>query len=286
MSLILDALNKADNERNKDNEAPTIGASHGAPSNSRTTKRIDNKYLVLLAIFLLPFCVGGAYWLGRGNSEIESTQITQEKQRLARDSQATDKPSLTERPSAPQKDTRKKNEQKYEALKQRLIEAQYKRAEQDNTNQNTVKKTTVNDTSEKQATKQAPNEQAKKDAQVEASKVAAIYQNIDKSSAAKKEKGKAPKAAPTNSDTLASYAAIGSIRDLPYSMQEKIPTILYSEHQYSARNASVTLNSSKRKRGSQVAPDIYIDRILKDGVILRYKQEKFKMRALSSWVNM
>ena len=80
---------------------------------------------------------------------------------------------------------------------------------------------------------------------------------------------------------------IGTVRDLPWSAQEKIPTLMYTEHRYTnSPNDYVTINGERKTKGQKIANILTVDSILEDGVILHYENYQFKMPALNSWVNM
>lgn len=85
---------------------------------------------------------------------------------------------------------------------------------------------------------------------------------------------------------MAYYTDIGSIRDLPFSAQQKIPSIMYTDHQYTGTRKSVEINSKKYQENSRIGSDLTIEKILQDGVIMRYKKYKFKMSAYNNWINL
>lgn len=89
-----------------------------------------------------------------------------------------------------------------------------------------------------------------------------------------------------NDDTqLAFYENIGSIRDLPLSTQSKIPTMMYTEHSYSSGSKSIVLNGKTYKENSRISGELRVDKILQDGVILRYQKHTFKMSAYNNYLN-
>ncbi|MEE8057260.1 MAG: general secretion pathway protein GspB [Pseudomonadales bacterium] len=69
--------------------------------------------------------------------------------------------------------------------------------------------------------------------------------------------------------------------------QNSIPRIDYSVHVYSETDNAgfVNLNGSIRKIGAQIAPSLIVIAILKDSVVLDYKGKQFRLMALNSWVN-
>ena len=69
--------------------------------------------------------------------------------------------------------------------------------------------------------------------------------------------------------------------------QQTVPNIDYSMHVYSEKNAGgfVNLNGSIRKIGAEVVPGLRVIAILKDSVVLDYKGNQFRLAALNSWAN-
>ncbi len=87
---------------------------------------------------------------------------------------------------------------------------------------------------------------------------------------------------------LESVAGIAYFNDLPWGRKQAIPTISYARHDYLANGIStVVINGETRGIGNQVSRGQFvIEDILEDGVVLRYGELRFKLPALSGWVNM
>jgi len=86
---------------------------------------------------------------------------------------------------------------------------------------------------------------------------------------------------------LNDFTQIGTIRSLPWTVQEKIPSLTYSEHNYKPNeNGEVTLNGVTYRKGAQIAPNLKLESVVYDGILLRFGDDVFKLQALSSWVNM
>ncbi|WP_347330993.1 general secretion pathway protein GspB [Marinimicrobium locisalis] len=93
----------------------------------------------------------------------------------------------------------------------------------------------------------------------------------------------APKPEPAPEPT----PAVPSVRDLPWNLQQTMPSLNYQRHDYREGAASrVVINGKELRAGQQVASDLKLERIEEDGAILRYQGHQFKLRALNSWVNM
>lgn len=75
--------------------------------------------------------------------------------------------------------------------------------------------------------------------------------------------------------------------DLPWNLKQQIPTISYSRHNYLPNAVStVVINGATRGIGNLAPGEFIVEDILSDGVILRHKDKVFKLPALSGWVNM
>jgi general secretion pathway protein B len=78
------------------------------------------------------------------------------------------------------------------------------------------------------------------------------------------------------------------IANLSQQKKDEIPTILYSGHDFSSdgTQSSVVLNSKQVKTGGTLAGGIKLDEILPDSIVLSHRGEQFRLRALNSWVNL
>lgn len=96
---------------------------------------------------------------------------------------------------------------------------------------------------------------------------------------------KQPPAATAN--TLAGFPNVGGIRALPLAAQNDIPTLMYGQHNYRlGGDSSIVLNGKTLREGDSLGGGLSVDAIVADGVIMRYRDHHFALKALSSWVNM
>ena len=80
---------------------------------------------------------------------------------------------------------------------------------------------------------------------------------------------------------------VSDLRQLPWSVQQEIPSIIYSQHNFTGDGTSnVVLNGQPRRKGNQVGGQLSLEEIYVDGVLLRFREHRFKLRALNNWVNM
>ena len=76
------------------------------------------------------------------------------------------------------------------------------------------------------------------------------------------------------------------LENLSQRQKDRIPTIVYSDHDYSSDGESrVTLNGQQLREGQRVATIRVVD-ILVDSVVLKVDGIEFRLRALNTWVNL
>ncbi len=80
------------------------------------------------------------------------------------------------------------------------------------------------------------------------------------------------------------YANIPFLHQLPESFQERIPTLMYQNHIYSPKASAVIINGKTYRKGDTIAADLVIDEITQEALILTYLKKPFQLAALSSWV--
>lgn len=85
------------------------------------------------------------------------------------------------------------------------------------------------------------------------------------------------------------YAALDvpDLSQLPVGLQQEIPSIIYSQHNFATEGTSnVVLNGQPRLARTMISAQLSLDEIYVDGILLRFREHKFKLRALNNWVNM
>ena len=70
---------------------------------------------------------------------------------------------------------------------------------------------------------------------------------------------------------------------LPVTLQNTIPTLMYADHQYS--EGYVIINKKKRFVGDEAAKGVTLEEMFEDGATFSFNGTRFKLGALSSWVN-
>lgn len=74
---------------------------------------------------------------------------------------------------------------------------------------------------------------------------------------------------------------------LSQQTKDAIPTLLYQRHDYASneKTSSVLINGKTLRQGGS-ASGVRVEEILPDSVVLSYQGKQFRLRALSSWVNL
>lgn len=88
--------------------------------------------------------------------------------------------------------------------------------------------------------------------------------------------------------TFDSIKNIPDFNSLPWNMRQQIPTISYARHNYLATGvSSVVINNQTSGVGNIIGTGQFIvQEIFVDGVILKHGNAVFKLRALNGWINM
>jgi general secretion pathway protein B len=86
-------------------------------------------------------------------------------------------------------------------------------------------------------------------------------------------------------DSLMAYKNVPYLHELPESFQTQVPSINYNNHIYSEKGGAVVVNKKTYKAGQEISPGLLLERVAADGVVMEYQGKRFKLNALSSWVN-
>jgi outer membrane biosynthesis protein TonB len=88
-------------------------------------------------------------------------------------------------------------------------------------------------------------------------------------------------------DARLSESDVPFLSALSQQTKDAVPTIMYLRHDYSGDSAgsSVVLNGKTLHTGGSVG-GIKVEEILPDSVVLEYQGNRFRLRALNSWVNL
>lgn len=269
MSLILDALNRADSERRSEQLSPSLqapAAHSGQHGNSRKRLLIE----VLLAILIIGY-LAVDYFASDNSAASQATQIRVTAPQAA---VAVTAPAIA-----------------VTAAATRTI------AEAGTVTARPVAEAVT-------VTKPAPAQQAQPHtAAVPANqqRIQSLYQHGDtrpatepKTLAAAKPKAAEPVTAKTVIEAAAAEKNIPSsapratdISELSWNIQQKIPSIDYSNHHYSEQNSQsfVEINQQQYRAGAQLGSGLKLLKIYPEFVLLTFQGTEFKLNALNSWVN-
>lgn len=291
MSLILDALNKADREREYRDAIPDLKTVHGAP---RPTRDYRQFWLVggLIAALLMVVALLVIIWLrmpGQTSAPVE------------RDPEATAAPELIATVSAPAASpsnlpelqepaqnatpvTTLPVDQEVQALYQ--TQQDTKVMEVIEPKVQTVSEAPVVITPENPRRSTVDEELARtlwEESRREAQQpVPTSALPPTPATTAKTESKPLPADVPVE-ETLAGHASIPFLHELPVSVQDTIPTLMYAKHEYD--KGFVVINKEELNMGSAARGGVLVERILADGVLLSLNGTEFKLSSLSSWVN-
>lgn len=88
-------------------------------------------------------------------------------------------------------------------------------------------------------------------------------------------------------EKLADFIAVKNIRDLPSTIQDAIPTLMYTDHIYANTHLDIIMLNRMPLRNGDISPEgVRVEKIVEDGALLVYKGQRFKIYALNSWVNL
>lgn len=268
MSLILDALKKAENERNGEPETPSIPVHHSDTTLDKKKHRVAFLFLFLVIVFvptILYFFIFSAK-----NPEENSIELVESEN----DSYNIPLSSGSGKRSQSATEFTASNTQNVSKVtileSSPTLEKETKQPSTPIPSKNRIVVTTKNN--------------------VEIDKLYASNtenRDLERASTIKEEKREIQSVPPANdSNSLAHYDSVKHIKELTFSAQESIRTLIYSEHAFSDnRNRFVVINGKKIREGEQVNTTIKLDKILKDGALFTFDGTQFKMRAMNSWLN-
>ncbi len=290
MSLILDALNKADNERNQ-GDTPSLQSKHDAQSpfnGGHNAKLLYGLIAVLMALAIVILYL----LLNKDDSPAEATP----PQAPAPQAQASQAPAPADQSASPRSAAPPASpSSRYQQVKQDVIAKQYANAqpkqETPNTQQAPASTQATSQTSPQTPAKAAaasPTQQTQtltKQDLASLEKIAAIYEQSKQPEKVDPTPTPKPRAKP-KAPSLSDFPLLTYIGDISYSQQKSIPSIMYTEHNYDENGASVTLNKTTYRKGQQIGSELFLEEIVEDGIVIRHRNLRFKMTALNSWVNM
>ena len=294
MSLILDALNKADREREYRDAIPDLKTVHGAP---RPTRDYRQFWLVggLVAALLMVVTLLVIVWL-RMPGPVPAPVERDPEATAAPEQIATAPAPATPAPNLPELKEPAQNAAPLAAPVDQEVQALYQT--QQDTKVMEVIEPKVQTVSEAPVviTPENPRrstvdeelaralwEESRREAQQPVPTSALPTTPVTTPVAtAKTEPTPLPADVPVE-ETLAGHSGIPFLHELPVSVQDTIPTLMYAKHEYD--KGFVVINKEELNMGSAARGGVLVERILADGVLLSLNGTEFKLSSLSSWVN-
>ena len=270
MSLILDALNRAEQERKRQDQVPDIHTVHLSPAMSlEAAARTRRRLLIAAGILLVMTAIGVGIW-----SMLSSTQESSRQQPQS---------SGIEIPVAPP-------QQKIPEPVPAETEAKTITAPANEVNTKAVQ-------AQPEASADIKNLYAT--SEEKAPEVADIPEPVTELyTTPETESESVTTVVPADTAvmeplpevkirSLDAFPNLPFFNDLPWNQKQQIPTISYSRHNYLPSSvSSVVINGATRGIGNLAPGEFIIEDIVSDGVVLRHQDKVFKLPALSGWVNM
>lgn len=283
MSLILDALNRAERERKKTQAVPDLQTRH-EPAATRNAEVVSHSYGVWLMVLLLVLIIGGYFiWLARTPALELVVPAVPTVVNSSLSSQSSPAANVSP-PSAT-------NAQSTALVPAPVI----------------VEPTVAESTAEKTLTSAQERPSKSPGEEASATELAELYASAQQQEIIESQSQAVaapnpvnrlyaneplkiePESKPAvvserNFDSLIDVPDIGS---LPWGFRQEIPSINYARHNFDTGGAStVVINGAAHRAGASLGQGVVLEEIYIDGVIIRFKQTQFKLRALSSWINM
>lgn len=278
MSLILDALNKADRERDARDSVPDLNTVHPggrSPSDHRRLLWIAGA-LGLLVLILVALVL--VLWLRSPSTKAPAGDppVAQAKP-VATDAAPSPTPAVDKPPAAVPEEVKALYETQTDPVARQVVEPEVKAAPQVITPE-TPRQSTVDE-----ALARALWEETKR----QIPPPLPLPQQVEpaKSTSAPKKPVEPEPLDPDlpPEETLAGYAKTPFLHELPITVQDKIPTLIYAKHDYSQRK--VMINKTELRMGDATNGGVLVEKVLADGVLLSFNGNTFKLASLSSWVN-
>lgn len=246
MSLILDALNRADQERHAEAQAPNLQSAYVGLG----TRHHPFKRWMIEAVIVIAALGFGGYWFLQ-----QSLPVTDSEQQLSSPPTAaitTGAPPIANPPPLPKP--------KANAVKPVIANSQALPAPQ------SITQPVSQSTAIEALYQQPPTAPAAEPAQ------------------APQAKPSTPDSKPLDtSQSILESIPLLSQQSLHF--QQTVPSIEYSMHVYAEQGGFVVLNGKRMRVGDQLTPQLRVLAILKNSLVLDYNNRQFRLMALNSWIS-
>ncbi len=279
MSLILDALNRADNERKNQDAVPGLNTVHPAPAMVLEDKP-ENKQKLYIAISLsVVALIASVYWFV---AEPAKTQV--QSNALVPAVMPVSQPQPTAVVTAPTEVT---------SQNKPVSVAESKPAESVIAPKPTAIVEQLYAAPESKPVSADPQVN-----QLYAAEEPAVSQSIEDPFAQPAMAGQPSLITDTTSirgaaeappaRTFASITNVQDFNELPWNTKQQIPTISYQRHNFLAGGVSTVVINGQTLGVGNIASSsqLVVQEIFEDGVVLKRGNVVFKLRALNGWINM
>ena len=270
MSLILDAINRADQERNENNHNPSLQTSQSPePKNSRPYLRWAIE--ALIAIIVLGLIIN-QWFFGQANTQATIHDPTPASGQLTEPASNQHLTAITYPEKPINIETQLDPAKHYIKGKALEVIPPSPALAADK------KSITIPASPKTQGTISALYKQPKATPKTNITEKPTQKVAITVDQPSPKKSQPAPTPAPNTAPLLT---------DLPWSMQQKIPSLDFTQHNYSQflGESTVELNRQLLKPGERVAPGLMLVSIDSKFITLNFQGTKFRLWALNSWVN-
>ncbi len=286
MSLILDALNRADNERKNQDTVPGLNTMHPAPAMVLEDKP-ENKQKLYIAISLsVVALVACVYWfiakpkttqVNKMPTAVVSVESISENGAVKSSPQAetvnVESNTLSD-PKSPSLAEVRSPESVIAPKPTAVVEQLYAAPE------------TKPASADPQVNQLYAAEEPAGSESIEdpfAQPAVAAQPSLITDTTSMRGAAEAPPAR-----TFASLTNVQDFNELPWNTKQQIPTISYQRHNFLAGGVStVVINGQTLGVGNIAASSqLVVQEIFEDGVVLKRGNVVFKLRALNGWINM
>lgn len=282
MSLILDALNRADNERKNQNAVPDLTTVHAPVVVKPEPEQRNALVWLLLALLIVALVFAGFLWFGRAEDARHTVADTHVQVATAPASALLSiaaGPSSIAMGQASSAPADARSIASVAALAPEKIGSGVMPA---------IATSDVEDLYAPEETSVAPAVDANVN-ELYAAETAPESETVVDPFAAQAVTAVPPVEVEREpARTFDSQAHIKDFNELPWNTKQQVPTISYQRHDYLVGGlSSVVINGQTVGVGNIVATGqfVVVD-ILADGVVLKQGNYTFKLRALNGWINM
>ena len=257
MSLILDALNRADQDREGASRPPSLRDLHGPSAAATQAGKIWRAIAVLLLFLLI---VLAAYLLLTGERAPELANSQQQTETAAVRKPETTSPDVMPRAEKAVAETRISEPAPVHS---------------------------TNETSTVEDVRVPPDEAV--NALYTGVENVELAEEIESESEPGTQTRLAPDQATVSDATLARrYPELRTLGQQQQKFKDNIPSFRYSEHIYLGESAQnfVILNGATLVQGQRTSNGLTVVDILSDGIVLQFQQKSLTVPKFNSWINM